>query len=76
MIARVSFSREQSMAILVTRDRAFPAVDEWVRELRRRVPSLVSIVQNVNPERTNVIMGEESFVLWGAGHLVRGDRRA
>ena len=70
VIARVSFSREESMAILVTRDRAFPAVDEWVRELRRRVPSLVSIVQNVNPERTNVIMGEESFVLWGAGHLV------
>lgn len=70
VIARVSFSKEQAMAILVTRDRSFPQADDWVKELRRRVPALVSIVQNINPERTNVIMGTESNVLWGAEHLV------
>lgn len=70
VIARVSFSREQAMAILVTRDRSFPQADAWVKELRRRVPALVSVVQNVNPERTNVIMGPESLLLWGAEHLV------
>jgi len=70
LVVRVSFSREEVMAILVTRERAFPQAEAWVDELRRRVPGLVSVVQNINPARTNVIMGEESLVLWGKDHLV------
>lgn len=70
VIARVSFSREEVMAILVTRERAFPQANAWVNALRRRVPGLVGVVQHVNPARTNVIMGGDSVVLWGQDHLV------
>lgn len=70
LVVRVSFSRGECMAILVTRDRDFPAADVWVKEMRRRVPEIASLVQNVNPQRTNVIMGDETIVLWGADHLV------
>src|SRR5690606_30091447 len=68
--ARVSFSREEAMAVLVTREPPFPEADSFVASLRRRVPGLVSVVQNVNPGRTNVIMGEETRILWGEDHLI------
>lgn len=70
VIARVSFSREEAMAVLVTREPPFPEADSFVASLRRRVPGLVSVVQNVNPGRTNVIMGEETRILWGEDHLI------
>ncbi len=58
------------MAILVTRERHFPEADTWVEAMRRRVPEIVSLVQNVNPRQGNVILGDESIVLWGAHHLI------
>jgi len=36
-----------------------------VEELRREIPGLKSVVQNVNPRRTNVILGPENRLLWG-----------
>lgn len=70
LVVRVSFSREECMAILVTRERHFPEADTWVEAMRRRVPEIVSLVQNVNPRQGNVILGDESIVLWGAHHLI------
>lgn len=70
IVVRVSFSREECMAILVTREREFPMREAFVAGMRRRVPQLVSVVQNVNPARTNVILGPEWILLWGKPYLV------
>ena len=42
-----------------------PRVDEWISEMRERLPEVVSICQNINTLRTNVILGKETKVLWG-----------
>lgn len=54
------------MIILVTNDQVLPHADEIVDRILSTVPSVVSIVQNINNRKTNVIMGHDHNVLLGA----------
>lgn len=55
----------QAMAVIVTKTAELPRAKELVKRLREEVPSLVSIMQNINTRRTNVILGAETICLWG-----------
>jgi 23S rRNA (uracil1939-C5)-methyltransferase len=58
------------MVVIVTNGTQLPKGDRLVERLRDNVPGLVSVVQNVNSKKTNVILGEENIVLWGRDHIV------
>lgn len=70
VVVRAGFSSDELMVVLVTNGRAFAKKQSWIRGLQEALPRLVSIVQNVNQEATNAIMGRESLVLWGRRHIV------
>lgn len=53
------------MLVLVTNGRDIPHLDAWLGSIREQLPDVVSICQNVNTQRTNVIFGDETRVLWG-----------
>ena len=72
ILARVGFRTGEAMLVLVTREEELPRSRAIARELRRRVPELTGIAQNVNPRRTNVILGERTRVLTGKSAI--GDR--
>ena len=55
----------QAMAVIVTKTKTLPKAEEFVTRLREEVPALVSIMHNINPKRTNVILGQETYCLWG-----------
>lgn len=55
----------QAMAVIVTKTKTLPKAEEFVARLREEVPALVSIMHNINPKRTNVILGQETYCLWG-----------
>ena len=65
VMGRVGIATGEVMAVLVTATRDFPGSEELVRQLRAAMPEIVSIQQNVNSGRTNVILGRETRVLWG-----------
>jgi 23S rRNA (uracil1939-C5)-methyltransferase len=65
VMVRVGFSSRQLMVVLVTNGPSLPNAEKLVEGIRSELPQTVSIVQNVNSERTNVILGKESRVLWG-----------
>ena len=69
-VIRVSFTQGRLMLILVTRTRKLPRGEELIARLRREVPELSSVVHNINPQVTNVILGPETKVLWGAEYLL------
>ncbi len=54
-----------AMAVLVTARRELPQAKEIVKLLRARVPKLVSVHQNIQTYRNNVILGRETKLLWG-----------
>ena len=65
IIGRVSADNGEVMAGLVCTQKSLPNKEELVEMLRESIPKLVSVVQNINSRRTNVIMGEHTRVIWG-----------
>ncbi|HHY95528.1 MAG TPA: 23S rRNA (uracil(1939)-C(5))-methyltransferase RlmD [Firmicutes bacterium] len=72
LISRVAVHTGQSMGVLVTRQwtpPAPPASADWPGAFPRRwaemAPGLASVYQNLNPRRTNIIMGPQDRLLWG-----------
>lgn len=53
------------MVVLVTKKKKFPEAARAVELIREALPEVTSIMQNVNPEKTNVIFGSETIHLWG-----------
>lgn len=70
IVVRVSFSRNSAMAVLVTKARQGTGVSHWVAGMQRAIPELVSIAHNVNPAKTNAILGADTRILWGDEVLV------
>ena len=55
----------QMMVCLVCTSGKLPAVPLLIDAVRTAAPKLVSLVVNINPERTNVILGDGGYTLWG-----------
>ncbi|WP_196605428.1 23S rRNA (uracil(1939)-C(5))-methyltransferase RlmD [Pectinatus haikarae] len=55
----------ECMLVLVTATKELRRSKEFVSLLRQKLPKLVSVQQNVQTYRNNVIMGRETNLLWG-----------
>ncbi len=65
VLGRVGTAGGEVMAVIVTATADLPRRDELVARLRRDVPGLVSVVHNINPQRTNVVLGRRTVTVWG-----------
>ena len=64
----------QVMVVLVTAQPVLPGAKNFVRALlaeaeKRQVP-VTTVVQNYNPRRTSVVLGEDEKVLYGKGFIL------
>ncbi len=59
----------ECMVSLITRTRALPHMEALSERLRALGVS--TLLQNINPHRTNVILGEETRVIFGTGKITR-----
>ena len=66
VVVRHAEATGERMVVLVTNGRDLPHTDELVGLIRDSVPGVKSICQNVNTDRSPVIFGEETRVLWGS----------
>ena len=55
----------QVMVVLVTKGRDIPRQDQLVAALHQEIPAMVSLMQNINTQKTNRILGQETHCLWG-----------
>ncbi|TBL68219.1 23S rRNA (uracil(1939)-C(5))-methyltransferase RlmD [Paenibacillus thalictri] len=65
VMARHGLNTGEIMVVLVTNGEQIPHCDELVGLIRRDVPAVRSICQNINIRTTNVIFGDTTKVLWG-----------
>ena len=65
MVRRGHYSHEM-MIVLITRAKKIPMNFEITEEIRKQLPEVKSIIQNVNAAQTNVLMGKEEKILWGS----------
>lgn len=59
-----------AMLILVTRKDSIPELKTLLSLAAEAAPGLRSVMQSINPHRTNVILGEAFRLLWGDDSLV------
>ena len=66
VMVRYGLVTGEVMIVLVTKTNDLPYKNEIVSEIVNRINGLKSVILNVNTKKTNVIMGEETRVLWGS----------
>lgn len=57
------------MIVIITRTEKLPHQDQLVKELTETYPNINSIMHNINPKQTNVILGEETKLLYGEEYI-------
>ena len=62
------FSSQEKMVCLIINGKSLPHGEKLVEELRK-IDGMTSISINCNTERTNVILGRKTIVLWGQEYI-------
>ena len=66
---REAFSTGQLMVCLVCTSGKLPQPQRLIDMLKSAVPQLTTVLVNLNKRDTNVVLGEESFPLYGTGYI-------
>ena len=69
LLIREAFTTGEIMVVIVTSTNIFPARANLVKELRRLNPNITTIIQNINPRKTSIVLGEEQRTLFGPGFI-------
>ncbi|WLR51117.1 23S rRNA (uracil(1939)-C(5))-methyltransferase RlmD [Bacillus tianshenii] len=69
IMTRTSRNSGQVMLVIVTKNEQLPHKKKLIDSITAHYPQVASVVQNVNPKRTNVIFGDKTTVLWGEEYL-------
>ncbi|HZJ89721.1 MAG TPA: 23S rRNA (uracil(1939)-C(5))-methyltransferase RlmD [Bacilli bacterium] len=69
IMIRTSFTTGDVLLILITNATKIERIAEFSRELKDKLPELTGIVQNINTERTNVILGKNDVLLYGRDYV-------
>ena len=69
VLVKRGFSTNQVMVVLVTGTPIFPSKNNFVKALREKFPQITTVVQNINPFKTNLVLGERQTVLYGKGYI-------
>lgn len=69
VLIRTSYVTKEIMVVIVTNGDFFPSRGKFIDDLRRKCPQISTIIQNYNPRKTNVILGDEERILYGKGYI-------
>lgn len=69
IMIRTGYATKETMLVLVTKTKKLPGKETLIQELTDKFPNIKSIVQNINDQRTNLILGEKTKVLWGEEYI-------
>jgi 23S rRNA (uracil1939-C5)-methyltransferase len=70
VVIRVAVHTQEVMVIFVTSEHEFPDIEMLSEKLVRLVPNVKSVIQNVNPKKTNVILGRENQLILGRDFIL------
>lgn len=65
IISRVGFETGEVQVVLVTSQKEIPRKNLLIEEIKKRLPEVTSIMQNINGRKTSLIFGDETVHLAG-----------
>lgn len=69
ILVKRGFATNQIMLVLVTGSPVFPSKNNFVKAILKQFPDITTIIQNINPYRTNLVLGENQKILYGKGYI-------
>lgn len=69
LLVRIAENTGEILLVVVTSQEMFPGRANFVKEVRRIHPEITSIVQNINPRTTSVVLGDFERILFGTGAI-------
>lgn len=69
VLVRKGFKSGEIMVVIVTSSPTFPSKNNFVKALLKKHSEITTIIHNVNPTDTNLILGEQSHILYGKGYI-------
>lgn len=69
VLIRTGKNTGQIMVILVTSTVVFPSKKNFAKALKAKHPEITTIIQNINPEDTTMVLGKRNEVIYGKGYI-------
>lgn len=69
VLIRWGKSTDQIMVVFVTAEKNFPSRKNMVHALTSEYPQITTILQNINPRDTSIVMQDETLLLYGKGMI-------
>lgn len=69
VLVKRGFSSGEVMVVLVGASGYFPMKKKFVAALLEKHPEITTVVLNINPKDTNLVLGEREEVLYGNGYI-------
>ncbi|WP_406685725.1 23S rRNA (uracil(1939)-C(5))-methyltransferase RlmD [Rossellomorea vietnamensis] len=69
IVTRVGFETGEVQVVLVTSEKKIPRKELLISEIQKRLPEVVSIAQNINPQKTALVFGDETIHLSGKENI-------
>ena len=69
VVIRTAYHTKDTMVILVTNGRDLPHIGKFINKLKE-IPEVKSLIQNVNKQRGNTILGLKNYTLYGSNFIV------
>lgn len=69
IMVRTGRETNDTMIVIITRTEKLPHKDQLIKELTETYPHVKSIMHNINKERTNVILGRKTNLIWGEEYI-------
>ncbi|TDF96307.1 23S rRNA (uracil(1939)-C(5))-methyltransferase RlmD [Paenibacillus piri] len=69
VVTRIAKQSGEVQLTLITATRQLTQADAFVEAVRRELPMVTTVAQNVNPADTPLVFGEETRTLWGRERL-------
>lgn len=70
ILLRIGVSTGQVMVVFVTSGEMFHGRKDLIKRLVARHPQIKTVIQNINPRETSVVLGEKEMVLHGSGYIL------
>ena len=70
VLVRGGFTSKEIMVVLVTTKGDFKSKTSFVNELIRRHPEITTVVWNINPTATPLMLGNQGEILYGNGYIL------
>lgn len=70
LVIRTGVCTNQVLLVLVTSGKDLPHAGEIAERIMKEIPEIVGVLQNINMERTNVILGQETRIIAGQDYYL------